>query len=232
MYSTTISFDDLLQAKSHGFNLTVLLVQAYLRQQGPTPVGVIASACELSARSVERAIAALKAKGLLSYEKTTEMSHDHVTHGSLRERTATVPADKPVDPLAQRLLDHEVLPWCVDMLLAKVDRAVLEKQLDYHAHRLATGFSFKGHPARYLFRACLNDYQPPQDFHAVRNRVPEERRPVRAAAQPVEVPRAEMTREGALTTIRLGLRSRLPHMRAEAERLAAHWQINLANLAV
>lgn len=232
------SFQELCEAKAHGFSLTVLLVQSYLRENGPTPVGLIARACDISERSVERSIAALKAKGLMPSFETTKKSHDHVTHGSIHKGTPTPLADPAAtaDPLARQLLAYEVLPWCVDALLAKVDRAVLTRQLQFHAHRLAAGFAFKGHPARYLFRACLNDYQPPAEFHETRHRERESlppRKPAQpVAARPVDEPVAQMTREGALTTIRLGLRSRLPHMREEALRLAAVWEVDVAKLAV
>jgi hypothetical protein len=236
------SFEELRQAKAHGFNLTILMVQAYLRDHGPTPVGLIARACEVSIRSVERSIAALKAKGLGPFYKTTKESHDHVFHGSNQEGTATTTAvsdDKSVarehtDPLGSQLLAFEVLPWCVDALLAKVNREVLTRQLAFHAHRLSSGFVFKGHPARYLFRACLNDYQPPQEFHATvhkqREGLPTRGEPSRAAARPVEAPVTQMTREGALTIIKLGIRSKLPRMREEALRLAAAWQVDLTSL--
>jgi DNA-binding transcriptional ArsR family regulator len=236
------SFEELRQAKAHGFNLTILMVQAFLRDHGPTPVGLIARACEVSIRSVERSLVALKAKGLVPVQKTTKESHDHVFHGSNLKGTATTTAvsdDKAVvvehaDPLARQLLAFEVLPWCVDALLAKVDREVLARQLTFHAHRLASGFVFKGHPARYLFRACLNDYQAPGDFHATahkqREGLPTTREPARAGAQPVVAPLAPMTREGALTIIRLGMRSKLPRMREEALRLAATWQVDVAAL--
>ena len=221
------SFDELRQAKALGFNLSVLLVQAYLREHGPTPVGLIARACELSIRSVERAIAALKGKDLLPSPRTTKTSHDHADHGSNQEGTATTTAVETDDPVMAKLLAFEVLPWCAEMLLAKVDRAVLERQLAFHEHRLASGFPFKGHPARYLFRACLNDYMPPADFYAKPNKPAQ----ARQAVVPVEEKPVEMTREGALTTIRLGMRSKLPHMRAEAERLAARWDIDLRTFA-
>lgn len=222
------SFDELRQAKSLGFNLSILLVQAYLREHGPTPVGLIARACELSIRSVERAIAALKGKDLLPSLQTTKTSHDHADHGSNQEGTATTTAGVSDDPVMAKLLAFEVLPWCAEMLLAKVDRAVLERQLAFHEHRLAAGFPFKGHPARYLFRACLNDYMPPADFYA---KPQQPARKAVVAAVPVEEKPVEMTREGALTTIRLGMRSKLPHMRAEAERLAARWDIDLRTFA-
>jgi hypothetical protein len=220
------SFDELRQAKAHGVNLTILMVQAYLRENGPTPVGLIARACELSIRSVERSIAALKEKGALPSSQTTKTSHDHADHGSNQEGTAPTVSD---DPVVNQLLAYEVLPWCADMLVAKVDRAVLERQLAFHAHRLDSGFPFKGHPARYLFRACLNDYQPPQDFYAKPHQPAA--RPRVEAPRPVEAPQVEMTREGAMTTIRLGMKSKLPHMRAEAQRLAERWQIDLGTFA-
>lgn len=226
------TFAELRLAKARGFNLTVLLVESFLRENGPAPVGSIARACEVSERSVERALAALKANDALPSFETTKKSHDHVTHGSIQEGTTakTAVSDDIVDPIARELLAYEVLPWCVDALLAKVDREVLTRQLGFHAHRLASGFPFKGHPARYLFRACLNDYQPPQDFHETKHREAENlpaRKPrVQRDVQPVAAPVAEMTREGAMTIIRLGLRSRLPHMRDEALKLAATWQVD------
>ncbi|MDB5096635.1 MAG: hypothetical protein JWM80_1056 [Cyanobacteria bacterium RYN_339] len=220
------SFDDLRQAKAHGFTLTTLMVQAYLREHGPTPVGLIARACELSIRSVERSIAVLKEKVGLPSRETTKMSHDHADHGSNQEGTASTVA---VNPVVAKLLAFEVLPWCADMLAAKVDPAVLERQLAFHEHRLKSGFPFKGHPARYLFRACLNDYQPPADFYAQPQRPTSA--PRREAVAPVATPQTEMTRDGAITTIRMGMRSKLPHMRAEAQRLAERWQIDLKTFA-
>ena len=249
------SFDELRRAKARGFNLTVLMVQSYLSEHGFQPIGRIADACEVSIRSVERAIVALKAHGLLEGKlssETSKTSHDHVTHGShlkgaaadLTALGAKADATASSCPLTNALLGYEVLPWCVDALVVKVDPAVLTRQLAFHAHRLATGFVFKGHPARYLFRACLNDYQPPQDFHATQHRKheglekPASRRfeaPVRPPAA-VAAPRqpeqqASLTREGALTIVRLGLRSRLPRVQEEALRLAAEWNIDLRGMA-
>jgi hypothetical protein len=43
----------------------------------------------------------------------------------------------------------------------------------------------------------------------------------------VEEAPAEMTRSGALTVIRMGVRSKLPTMRQEAIRLARVWSIDL-----
>lgn len=136
------------------------------------------------------------------------------------------------DPLAAALLEAEVLPWCVEILLAKVDRQVLEKQLSYHRHRLANGFPFKAHPAKFLFRACLNDYPPPQDYFATQNRpaVAEPQAPT-PERSPATAPVVEMTREGAMTVIRMGMRSKLPVLREQALRLAAEWAIDPASLA-
>lgn len=273
------TFAMLSRAKSLGFNLTAVLVQAFLEERGYAPIGVIADACQVSPRSVERAIAQLKAQGLLPQKKTSFLSHDHADHSNkvngAPTATAVVPAAAggpaattgapaaPLSPLAERLLAHGILPWCVDQLVAGVDEAVIERQLAYHEHRLATGFAFKAHPARYLFRACLNDYQAPEGYaapHAVATpqaaaarhgdpsaaprpvaAVPR-REPVRASAQPAEAPTrpadappeaapAPMTRAGALAAIRLGLRSKLPFMRAEALRLAAEWGVDPATMA-
>lgn len=239
------TFAMLSRAKSLGFNLTAVLVQAFLEERGYTPIGVIAEACGVSPRSVERAIALLKANGLLPGKKTTSLSHDHADHSNKEigapTAVAAVPAtaDAPASPLAERLLAHGILPWCVDQILAKVDEAVIERQLAFHEHRLATGFVFKAHPARYLFRACLNDYQAPEAYHAPKPVVAPTRPAVAPAVAPAAAPEASpvaaaepapMSRAGALSAIRLGMKSKLPAMRAEALRLADRFGIDPGSL--
>jgi hypothetical protein len=237
-------FADLRRAKELGLNLTSVLVKAYLDEHGPSPLGQIARACDVSIRSVERAIASLKTTGFFYSQKTTSMTHDHVLHFSERDRTATemtaatdavvapsVEERHAADPLAMRLLDAGVLPWCVDTLLAKVDRAAIERQLAYHEHRVNAGYRFKAHPAKFLFAACLNDYAPPADYHVARQRpqaagsAPSEA--VTAAPAPAPEAPVELTRAGALTVIRMGVRSKLPSMRQEALRLAKVWHVDL-----
>lgn len=85
-------------------------------------------------------------------------------------------------------------------------------------------------------RACEKNWQSSRQLKAEvaerieRQRVaePEVAAPPVADAEPS--PAAEMTREGALTVIRLGLRSKLPGMRQEALLLAAKWGIDLDTL--
>lgn len=251
-------FNELRRAKELGLNLTAVLVKAYVNEHGYAPVGQIARACDVSIRSVERAIAALKASSFFNNQKTTSMTHDHDIHFSKNNRTASVVtgvsdvADGSVgaagapqvedrhqqDPLAMRLLEAEVLPWCVDILLTKVDRAVIERQLGFHAHRLEAGFRFKGHPAKFLFTACLNDYLPPADYHAARQKAAAAPSQPNAStlsvetAKPTLAPEApvEMTRSGAMTVIRMGVKSKLPTMRQEALRLARVWNVDLREL--
>lgn len=226
-------FADLRRAKELGYSLTTLMVKAYLDEHGPTPVGLIAKACQTSVRSVERALALLKETGFFRAQTKMTHEHDHSVQelkGSTTE-TAAVSANAD-DPIAQQLLALEVLPWCVDVLLAKVDRAVLADQLAYHRHRLASGFKFKAHPAKYLFAACLNNYAPPVGYFEQRQAPSSE--PVAAPRpQPVvaEQAPAAMTRDGALTVIRLGLRSKLAHLREQALRLAREWDVDVRALA-
>jgi hypothetical protein len=234
-------FTELRRAKELGLNFTTVLVKSYLDEHGLSPLGQIARACDVSIRSVERAIVTLKAVGFFYNQKTTSMSHDHDIHLLENKGTATgltgvsdtadVPDPHAGDALAQALLAAEVLPWCVDILLARVDRAAIERQLAYHAHRVERGYRFKSHPAKFLFAACLNDYMPPQDFHAARQKPAD--KPVAApAVEPAKVEEApvEMTRSGALTVIRMGIKSKLPTMRAEALRLARVWNVDLREL--
>jgi hypothetical protein len=247
-------FDELRRAKELGLNLTTVLVKVYLDEHGHSPLGQIAKACNVSIRSVERAIALLKSLGFFNNQKTTSMTHDHDKHFSKNNRTASdltghsdgldapaQPDRHAGDPLAQQLLAAEVLPWCVDILLAKVDRTVIERQLAYHAHRVAAGYRFKSHPAKFLFAACLNDYMPPQDFHAARQKPAHAPAPTPAAAgreatgpggAPARVEEApvELTRSGAMTVIRMGIKSKLPTMRQEALRLARVWDVDLREL--
>ena len=257
------TFHFLSRAKSLGFNFTAVLVQAFLDEHGFAPIGVIADACGVSPRSVERAIAQLKAQGQLPVKKSTFLSHDHADHSfkevgaptapSARAATAGGPTDavgaaSPTSTLGERLLAHGILPWCVEQVLANVDEAVIERQLAYHEHRLQAGFVFKAHPARYLFRACLNDYLAPEGFHGPQAaglaQGPGQPRTTRQVAAPVRAPQpaqgteaapaqapAPMSRAGALSAIRLGLRSTLPFMRTEALRLAAEGGIDPATLA-
>jgi hypothetical protein len=251
-------FNELRRAKELGLNLTAGLVKAYVNEHGYAPIGQIARACDVSILSVVRAIAALKASSFLKNQKTTSMTHDHDIHFSKNNRTASVvtgvsddavatqnpvAAHHAADPLAMKLLEADVLPWCVDIILNRVDRAVIERQLAFHQHRVASGYRFKSHPAKFLFAACLNDYMPPQDYHAARQRpetatmtAPRSRAAGRvAAAEPepvsvVEEAPVEMTRSGALTVIRMGVRSKLPTMRQEAIRLARVWSVDLREL--
>lgn len=228
------SFAELRRAKELGLNLTALLVKSYLDEHGATPVGLIARACMTSVRSVERAIALLKEKGLFFVSSNAKMTHEHDHSVQEEEGSASVSSAAPVasaDPVAQALLDEGVLPWCVEVLRTKVSEEVLLRQLRYHRHRLEGGFKFKAHPAKFLFKACLNDWQPPQDYFERQNRPHEPQAPAKAAAVPVAQPQAEMTREGALSVVRLGLKSRLPHMREQALRLAAQFDIDTRALA-
>lgn len=237
-------FTELRRAKELGLNLTTVLVKSYLDEHGLSPLGQIAKACDVSIRSVERAIVTLKAIGFFYNQKTTSMSHDHDIHFSKNHGTATAvtgvsdavdapaPPDRHAgDPLAAKLLEADVLPWCVDILLARVDRAVIERQLAYHAHRVAGGYRFKSHPAKFLFAACLNDYMPPQDFHVARQK-PAGAPVAQPAVEPAKVEEApvEMTKSGAMTVIRMGIKSKLPTMRAEALRLARVWNVDLREL--
>lgn len=248
-------FNELRRAKELGLNLTAVLVKSYVNEHGYAPIGQIARACDVSIRSVERAIAALKASSFFNNQKTTSMTHDHDIHFSKNNGTATAVtgvSDVPdgaagpkvedrhqQDPLAMRLLEAEVLPWCVDILLTKVDRAAIERQLAFHAHRVEGGFKFKSHPAKFLFTACLNDYMPPADYHVARQRAEATAsRPAPTAGSVVTAPMAErtpeapveMTRNGAMTVIRMGVKSKLPTMRQEALRLARVWGVDLREL--
>lgn len=173
----SLTFSRLQELREHQLPLATIVVLAFLEEGGPQPVGIVAQACKLSTRSVERALAALGRLGILP----TKLSHDHDHGDHVKKGTATdlsdkaaatdkVDGDKPVDPLRARLLSYEVLAWCVDIIMARADRQTIERQLDYHAFRLAAGFRFSGHPAKYLFKACLNDYAVPEGFHKARQR--------------------------------------------------------------
>ncbi|GEM_PF-4985636 len=230
-------FDALSEARNLGWNLSTMLVKAYVDERGMHPVGLIADACALSVRTVERALAVLKQASLSEKSVLTTLSHEHDKHNKINKSTTTEMAcathpDKAglsatwaTDPLAERLLACEVLPWCVEIIMTRVQREVIERQLDAHAWRLKTGYPFKSHPARFLFRACLNDYALPD----VRTAVASEPQ-ARALPEPAPAIGATMTREGALNVIRMGLRSRLPVMREEALRLARSWDIDVSLL--
>ncbi len=230
-------FDALVEARGFGWNFSTMLVKAYLDERGMHPVGLIADACALSVRTVERALAVLKQSSSSEKSFLTTLSHDHDKHNKISKSTTTGMAcvagpDKTglsaiwaTDPLAERLLACEVLPWCVEIIMTRVQREVIERQLDAHAWRLKTGYPFKSHPARFLFRACLNDYALPD----VRTTVASEPQAF-PLPEPVPAVGATMTREGALNVIRMGLRSRLPVMREEALRLARAWDIDVSRL--
>lgn len=141
-----------------------LLVYVCLERQGPTAIGHLAAACRMSERSVHRALAQLRAAGY-SVKDRSVTCHDH---SLTEEGTAPVLTDKPnclqsVDscPLAAGLETAGVLPWCVTILLDRCTPEVITQQLAHHAQRLAAGFPFKGHPAAYLFKACLGNYAGP-----------------------------------------------------------------------
>lgn len=227
------SFAELRRAKELGLNLTVLLVKSYFDENGPTPLGLVARACQTSVRSVERAIALLKEKGLFLGSSKTNLTHEHDHSVQKEEGSASVSSLSPAcsdDPLAQALLAEGVLPWCVEVLMTKVSAEVLERQLRYHRHRLSVGFKFKAHPAKFLFKACLNDWQAPQDYFERQNR-PEAPAKQPQQAVPAEQKQTEMTREGALSVVRIGLKSKLPHLREQALELARRFAIDTHALA-
>lgn len=226
------SFAELRRAKELGLNLTVLLIKSYFDEHGPSPLGLVARACKTSIRSVERAIALLKEKGLFLVSSNANLTHEHDHSVQKEEGSASVSSVAPAasdDPLAQALLNEGVLPWCVEVLLTKVPKEVIERQLAYHQHRLSQNFPFKAHPAKFLFKACLNDWHPPQDYFERQNRPATAKAQVQAV--PVEQKQAEMTRDGALSVVRLGLKSRLPHLREQALELARRFGIDTHTLA-
>jgi DNA-binding MarR family transcriptional regulator len=237
------TFARLCQLKKAGLSLSAVQVLLYVEEHGAAAVGVIADACEVSISSVEKALAAIRRLGLLQ-QNPAKHDHDH-SHGSKKERQQRITAravklddagdgQAEVDPVAGQLLELEVWPACVEVLMAKVPRAQLEQQLAYHRHRLERGFKFKSHPAKYLYRACLENYAPPADFHQVAHRVREGIAPTSSptpTAVPVQTPAAQMTREGAWTVFKRGIRSSVPAIKAEAIRLAEVWEFDLAAYA-
>ena len=239
----SLSFQQLRHFKDLGLNYSAVLVKAFLDENGFTPIGIIAEACDLSTRSVERALVALKARNLLSQKGSTSMTHDHAVMDHGNKGTATQltgdrehQADTVDDPIRSRLIEHEVLPWCVDALIAKCDRQLLVQQLEYHEYRLAHGFKFRGHPARYLFSACLHNYAPPEGFFAARHKAqegplnepkvpqhpPAPTKPITEA--PVNEP---ATAEQRAETIQQMLASPIPGVRRLAAKLAADWGVAL-----
>lgn len=240
----SVPFQILREYKQLGLSYTAVLVKLYLDEHGPTPVGLIADACGCSIRSVEMAIAKLRPLGLLSKGEPKKNSHDHdhgdhVNKGTAQESSgrserscgSAVNGDHSSDdPLFAKLIGFEVLPWLVEQLLAKVERAQLERQVEYHAYRLASGFKFKGHPARYLFSACLKNYAPPQGFHqhayVARGGIPIEPTLVTSSGVQEQSP-APASEEEKLTTITRMLRSPISSVRRMGERLAADWNIEI-----
>lgn len=238
----SLSLRKLRELKERALPLSTILVKVFLDENGTAPIGVIADACGISIRSVERSLASLKRLGLLP----TNLSHDHDHGHGDHEGTATalsvdepqggLSSDKPVDPLEANLLEHEVLPWCVDTLMDKVEREVLKRQLDYHAFRLASGFKFKGHPARYLFSACLHDYAPPEGYHANQYKTahgiplaPKVETYVAPAKPASDEP---LSHEKKVETLRAMLAKPMPASKRLAQKLAGEWGINLLDLGV
>lgn len=235
----SLSFNELRTLKAQGLSYSAVLVKSYLDEHGFVPVGFIADACGLSVRSVDRAIADLKRLGLLSSVSKTKMAHDHANHGSCNKGTKPVLADKAGeevaktdDPIRDQLSAYEVLPWCVDILLERCDRQVLERQLAHHAFRLEKGFKFKSHAAAYLFRACLHDYAPPEGYHSSAHKTreglslesePQPRPPVFEPAPEAPVSQEEVVREM--------LSSPLPSVRRMGIRLAKDWGVRLPEIA-
>lgn len=243
----------LLEARRLGLAVpATLLVKAYLDANGVTPKGFIARALDVSERTVERALSELKRLGISYQNSSTGMTHDHASKQEEKKEAATPLPDGGVgDPLAEQLIAYGVLPWCVSTVLQKVPRDVIDLQLKYHAHRLAAGFVERtpGGAAKMLFRACLGNFAAPQGYPVQRpaaspshdrqhhdyykllvgKQVPDdtlERNPPYHPSAP-----ATMSREGALSAVRLGLRSRIPALRDEAIALAARFDIDITTMA-
>lgn len=199
-----LSLAQMIALKEQGLTISSdLLVMAYQEENGFAPIGIIAKICGLSLRSVERSLTLLKGVELPSAKMSHDHDHgDHVIKGTPPELPKEPARD--ADPLRDQLLAFEVWEGCVDILMAKVDRTAIETQLVYHAFRVAQGFRFKAHPAKYLFRACMGNYAPPEGFHAqterVRSGVPKETRTVEFV-RPVVVEKV-VSREETIENIR------------------------------
>lgn len=237
-----ISFSKLRELRSHHLPFSTALVLAFLKEFGQHPVGIIAEACDLSERSVERSLASLKRLNLVP----TNLSHDH-DHGDhgvkgtatnlSGESTATDTSDgdKPVDPIREKLLEYEILPWCVDSLMAKADRKAIERQLEYHAFRLARGFKFSKHPATYLYSACLRDFVAPDGFHAAAHKaragIKDAPKVVQISARPEPQPEVPLNDTQKLDTLRKLQAQLYPAAKRMAAKLAMDWGMNLEDLA-
>jgi hypothetical protein len=236
--AVSIPFRELRQLRQLGLSMSSLLVKAYLDEAGFQPIGKIADACGVSVSSVERSLAQLKKLGLLP----AKMKHDMIIkHTEDKEPSSEVRATSGIDegadtvkdddPIRQQLMDYEVLPWLVDQLLVKVDRQELTRQLEYHGHRLAHGFRFRSHPARFLFTACLKRFDPPEGYHAHRHKAREGIQEPPKASEPIQpmqaAPEATQSPE---EVIREMLRSPIVSVRRMAVKLAVSWGVSIPEL--
>lgn len=257
------SLPNLIALNEGGACVSTFVVFAYLREKGAAPIGLIAKACKLSERSVQRALAAIKRFGL----PTTKMSHDHDHGDHVNKGTASdlasegisdaksdtpqttnlsaVPVfsdttdapedDKPVDPIREKLIQYEVYAWCVDNLMAKVDRKVIERQLEYHAFRLAHNFKFAKHPATYLHSSCLRDFVAPDGFHATaykaRTGIKDAPKVVQLPVRPEPQPEAPLDDVQKLDTLRKMMAQPFPSARRIAAKLAMEWGMSPEDLA-
>ena len=246
----SIPFQELRHLRQLGLSMSAVLVLSYLNEHGFTPIGKLADACELSVSSVEKALAKLKALQLLPKSTPEKNEHDHdQNHGSKKgtEQTFTARAVEDcgstderqveADPICEKLLTFEVLPWCVDAIMTKLERGELrrdevERQLEYHEHRVASGFKFKAHPARFVFSAILKGYAPPEGYHVQRYKAQEG---VSNASQVSQhPPLVQQETEPTLTpeeTIRNMLKASVPAARRLAVRLAQDWGVDIPELA-
>jgi hypothetical protein len=242
----SVNFTDLRRFKQLGLPYSAVLVKLYLDEHGFTPIGTIADACGVSVSSVEKALKRLKALRLLSSQQKITHDHDHSDHvnkGTEQTFTAQTVKDddrqlrQEDDPLKAKLLSYDVLPWCADMVAGKIAsgelrQAEVQQQLDYHEHRLQTGFKFRTHPARYLFSAILKGYAPPEGYYKRRHNAQEA--PL-IAPKVLEHPPGEVkaaadqpaTPEQKLSTLNDMLSSPVPGMRRLAAKLARDWGIEL-----
>jgi len=228
--------------------MSAVLVLSYLNAYGFTPMGKIADACDLSVSSVEKALAKLKALKLLPKNSPQKIEHDHdqfmdltkgteqVSTGLAVEDCGGVDHQADADPIREKLLAFDVLPWCVDTIMVKLHQAELRRedvlrQLDYHAFRLAKGFKFKAHPARYVFSAILKGYAPPENFHTQSHKAREG--VVEAVKVPAPYQRPQEATEAPVApeeTIRTMLRSPIVSVRRMAIKLAADWGVDIPEL--
>lgn len=152
-----------------GMASSASLVLAYVAEFGLAPAGVIASACNVSERSVYQALSKARKAGLaLGLQDPSGHEHVHRHHGEKKEHCEN-PQSAAQDPAVvgpesaalATLVGLGIYPSTARNLIRDHGLDQVERQLKHHEAREAMGFRYDRAPGAYLYRAIKQDLPGP-----------------------------------------------------------------------